>query len=96
MQQARSLKLIRWQASDPNEDELLYDIYLRGEGQKEWKEAHKNEGQVSLLWDTATMPEGWTQLKLVASDRADNPPDQALHSERISAPFAIDNSPPRV
>jgi hypothetical protein len=94
--QARSLKLIRWQASDPNEDELVYDLYLRGEGQQAWKMAHDNESQASLLWNTATMPEGWTQLKLVASDRADNPPGQALHSERISAPFAIDNSPPRV
>ncbi len=95
-QQSRSLNLIHWQASDPNEDELVYDLYLRGEGQKEWKEAHSNESQTSLIWDTATMPEGWTQLKLIASDRADNPPDQALYSERISAPFAIDNSPPRV
>jgi len=94
--QARSLYLIRWQASDPNEGKLVYDLYLRGEDQKEWKMAHENESQTSLLWDTATMPEGWTQLKLVASDRADNPPDQALYSERISAPFAIDNSPPRV
>ncbi len=94
--QARSLYLVRWQAADPNEDELVYDLYLRGEGQSEWKKAKSNAAQNSLLWDTANMPEGWTQLKLVASDRVDNPRDEALQSERISEPFAIDNSPPRV
>lgn len=94
--QARSLYLLRWQASDPNDEELVYDLYLRGEDQKQWKKAHEGEERSSLLWDTATMPEGWTQLKLVASDRGQNPPNEALHSERISAPFAIDNSPPRI
>ncbi len=94
--QARSLYLLRWQASDPNDEELVYDLYLRGEGQQQWKKAHDGEERSSLLWDTATMPEGWTQLKLVASDRGENPPHEALHSERISAPFAIDNSPPHI
>ncbi len=94
--QPRSLYMLRWQASDPNEEELLYDLYLRGEGQKEWKMAHENEERTSLLWDTATMPEGWTQLKLVASDRGENPPEEALSSEHISPLFAIDNSPPRI
>ena len=94
--QARSLYRLRWQASDPNGEELLYDLYLRGEGQTQWKEAHRNEERTSLLWETATMPEGWTQLKLVASDRGENPPEEALSSEYISPLFAIDNSPPRI
>ena len=42
------------------------------------------------------MPEGLTQLKLVASDHPHNPDEEALRAERVSAPFAIDNSPPRV
>ena len=94
--QARSLYRLRWQASDPNGEELLYDLYLRGEGQTKWKEAHRNEERTSLLWETATMPEGWTQLKLVASDRGENPTEEALSSEYISPLFAIDNSPPRI
>ncbi|MEE3260044.1 MAG: hypothetical protein VX293_12615, partial [Candidatus Latescibacterota bacterium] len=39
---------------------------------------------------------GWTRLKLVASDRADNPVAASLSDERESAPFAIDNSPPTI
>ena len=94
--QARSLYRLRWKASDPNGEELLYDLYLRGERQTQWKEVHKNEERTSLLWETATMPEGWTQLKLVASDRGENPPEEALSSEYMSPLFAIDNSPPHV
>ena len=60
------------------------DLYLRGEGQTEWKEAHSEE-RTSLLWETATMPEGWTQLKLVALRIAERPTEEALSSEYISA-----------
>ncbi|HIG54605.1 MAG TPA: hypothetical protein EYQ18_11600 [Candidatus Handelsmanbacteria bacterium] len=94
--QAKSLRLVRWQAADPNEDELVYDLYLKGEDQREWKQVQENLAQTSVMWDTESMPEGWTRLKLVASDRADNPPGQSLHDERESAPFAIDNSPPAI
>ena len=93
---AKSLHLIRWQATDPNGDELAYRLYLRSVDQQEWKLAEEDISQTSLLWDTATMPEGVTLLKLVASDRPDNPRSQALENERVSPPFAIDNSPPLV
>jgi len=93
---AKSLHLVRWQASDLNGDELAYDIYLRSVDQKEWKRVEEDLSQTSVLWDTETMPEGLTLLRLVASDHPDNPESEALQAERISAPFAIDNSPPRV
>ena len=94
--QAKSLRLVRWQANDPNEDKLVYDLYLKGEDQREWKKVQEHLSQTSIMWDTESMPEGWTRLKLVASDRADNPAGASLHDERESAPFAIDNSPPHI
>ena len=94
--QAKSLRLVRWQAQDPNEDELVYDLYLKGEDQQAWKLVEENIAHTSIVWDTESMPEGQTQLKLVASDRMDNPATERLRDERESAPFAIDNSPPTV
>ena len=94
--QAKSLRLVRWQAQDPNGDELVYDLYLKGEDQRAWKLVEENIAHTSVLWDTESMPEGQTQLKLVASDRMDNPAAERLRDERESAPFAIDNSPPTV
>ena len=94
--QRKSLRMVRWQALDPNGDKLAYDIFLRGDGQSEWKLVKENTAQNSLLWDTEHMPEGRTQLKLVVSDRPDNPVESALRHERISDPFLLDNSPPVV
>ena len=94
--QRKSLRMVRWQARDPNGDKLTYDIFLRGDGQSEWKLVKENTARNSLLWDTEHMPEGRTQLKLVVSDRPDNPAESALQHERISDPFLLDNSPPVV
>ncbi len=92
--QPKSLRLVRWHAQDPNGDELSYSLYLRSIWQKRWKLAKKDMTQTSVVWDTESMPEGATQIRLVASDRPDNPDNEALESERISRPFPIDNSPP--
>lgn len=93
---SKSLRLVRWQAGDGNGDELRFRIYLRGEDQRDWKLVEEDTDKTSLVWDTETMPEGLTRLRVVASDAADNPPGQALEDELVSAPFAIDNSPPVV
>jgi sugar lactone lactonase YvrE len=92
----KSLRLVRWQAQDDNEDELHYTLYVRSVDQKEWKLGQENLSKTSVLWDTETMPEGLTLLKLVASDHPDNPDGEALTDEHITAPFAIDNSPPHI
>ncbi len=94
--QRKSLRLLRWQAQDANGDKLSYTLYIKGEGQQAWKLAEEGLEQNSFVWDTETMPEGLTQLRLVAADHPDNPPDQALQTERLSAPFLIDNAPPEL
>ena len=93
---SKSLRLVRWQAEDPNGDELSYRVYLRGEDQREWKLVEDRIAQTTLFWDTESMPEGTTQLRVVASDAPDNPRELALEDDYVSAPFPIDNTPPRV
>ena len=94
--QRKSLRVVRWQAEDPNGDDLSYDVYLRSLDQQEWKLAEEDIAQNSILWDTETMPEGMTLLKLIASDRPDNGEVETLSAERVAGPFAIDNSPPAI
>ncbi|NKB67632.1 MAG: PQQ-binding-like beta-propeller repeat protein [Candidatus Latescibacteria bacterium] len=91
-----SLRLVRWQGRDGNRDQLSYSLYLRSSDQRHWKLVEEDLPQTSVIWDTATMPEGMTQLKLVASDRPAHPAGMALEAERITPPFPIDNSPPRL
>ncbi|HJP31416.1 MAG TPA: hypothetical protein QGF95_12770 [Candidatus Latescibacteria bacterium] len=94
--QSKSLRLVRWKASDANDDGLRYRIYLRGEGQQTWKLVEEDVELSSVIWDTESMPEGMTQLRIVASDAEHNPASRALEDEYVSEPFPIDNSPPVV
>jgi hypothetical protein len=86
----------KWTATDANEDELTYNLYVRKDGWKHWVLLEENLEKKDYEWDTTTTPSGTYQLKVVASDRRDNPAEEALTGERISAPFAVAHTPPTV
>ena len=94
--QQRGWLSVVWSAHDDNDDELLYSIYYRGEGENEWKLLKDKIEQKHFSWDTTTMPDGAYTLKIVASDAPANPPGDALTSERVSERFEVDNTPPLV
>ncbi len=85
-----------WSARDENDDELVYTLYYRGEGEKNWKLLKDKVEQKFYSWDTSTMPDGAYYLKIVASDSLSNPPEEALVAERESDRFEVDNTPPMV
>ena len=92
----RSLKRIRWRAQDPNKDRLIYTLYFRGVGERDWKLLKEDLKTTSYLWDTEACPDGQYLLKVVASDRLNNPEAEALSAERMSKPFVVDNTSPYV
>jgi WD40 repeat protein len=85
-----------WSSRDDNDDELLFTVYYRGEGEKNWRVLKDKVTQHYYSWDTSTMPDGAYYLKIVASDSPSNPPDQALTGERESDRFEVENTPPRI
>jgi sugar lactone lactonase YvrE len=85
-----------WSAHDDNDDDLVFTIYYRGEGEKNWRLLKDKVTQRYYSWDTSTMPDGAYYLKIVASDSPSNPVDQALTSERESDRFEVANTPPRI
>ena len=85
-----------WNAEDANDDDLTYAVYFRGEGEKDWKLLKDKLDQRYYSWDTTSMPDGAYSLKVVASDAASNPPDEALDGERESDRFVVDNTPPDI
>jgi hypothetical protein len=91
----KKLKL-RWSVLDPNEDELTYSLYVRKEGWKDWVCLEEELEKKEYEWDTGGMPSGVYRVKVVASDRRDNPEDEALTGERVSAPFPVTHLPPAV
>jgi hypothetical protein len=87
---------IKWTATDPNEDELTYTLYVRKEGWKSWVRLEEDYEKKEYEWDTTTTPSGTYQVKVVASDRKDNAAKDALTGEKISSPFVVSHTPPTV
>jgi hypothetical protein len=87
---------LKWTATDPNEDELSYSLYIRKDGWKNWVQLEEDLDRTEYEWDTTTTPSGIYRLKVVASDRKDNPPEESLTGKRISAAFAVAHDAPTV
>ncbi len=87
---------VLWSAHDDNDDDLVFSVYYRGEGEQTWRLLKNKLTQRFYSWDSTTMPDGAYYLKIVGSDLPSNPPSQALTNERISERFEIQNTPPRI
>ncbi|HXX45955.1 MAG TPA: hypothetical protein VEJ38_14595 [Candidatus Acidoferrales bacterium] len=87
---------VLWSAHDDNDDDLVFSIYYRGEGEQDWRLLKDKITQRYYSWDTSTMPDGAYYLKIVASDSPSNPADQALRAERTSERWEIANTPPKI
>jgi hypothetical protein len=92
---AKKLK-IKWSATDPNEDELTFNVYVRKDGWKDWVLVEEDLEKKEFEWDTTTFPSGHYQLKVVASDRRDNAAEDALTARRTSARIPVAHVPPKV
>ena len=87
---------IKWSATDPNEDELTFDLYVKKAGWKDWVLLDENIDRKDFDWDTTRTPSGMYRVKIVASDRRDNSAEEALTAEKISAEVPISTLPPTV
>jgi hypothetical protein len=88
---------LAWKASDPNGDELVFDIYYRALDETDWKEIElEATGQPGFKWEAGRVPDGRYLLKLIASDRLERAPGEALTHERVSRPVVIDSRRPQV
>ena len=85
-----------WSTEDPNQDELIFSVYYRGEEETRWKLMKDNLSSSFHSWDAATLPDGAYHIKVVASDAPSNPPDLSLSGENLSDRFEVDNTPPRI
>jgi sugar lactone lactonase YvrE len=90
----KGLQTLVWKADDENEDDLVYDVLYRREGETTWKTLRKATPDTILVWDTTTVPNGTYFVKIVASDAPSNPLATALTGELDSSSFEIDNTPP--
>ncbi|MCK4547526.1 MAG: hypothetical protein KAW17_08815 [Candidatus Eisenbacteria sp.] len=92
----RSIRTARWEVSDPNDDDLVFEISYRGEGEANWKTLEESWKDPVYSWESERMPDGRYRLKVIVRDTPGNPEQSSLMDELVSDPFGIDNTPPQI
>jgi len=87
---------VSWQADDPDGDKLSYNLYFRGEDEREWKLLRADISENTYLLDGDVLADGRYFFRVVASDRPSNAAEQARQAELVGPPVLIDNTPPVV
>ena len=87
---------VSWLANDPDQDELAYTLYFRGEAEREWKVLEEDMNQNYFQLNPDALPDGMYRLRVVATDAAENASGAARTDERTSAPFLVDFTAPQI
>jgi hypothetical protein len=87
---------VKWSAHDENDDQLVYSIYYRGDGQKRWLLLRDEITDKAYSFDASLLPDGGYAVKVVASDAPSHSPGEALTASKESRRFEVDTTPPRI
>ena len=85
---------IRWLAHDDNDDQLVYSVYYRGDGESRWLLLKNDLSDRFYSFDASLLPDGGYTVKVIASDAPSHSPGEALYAERVSARFEVDTTAP--
>lgn len=87
---------VRWAAHDDNGDDLIYALYLRGDGEQVWRLLKGKLTDKAYSFDATLVPDGGYEVKVVASDAPSHTPGNALTGEKVSDRFVVDTTAPVV
>ena len=87
---------VDWKAFDLNYDKLVYNLYLKKQGNKNWVLFKKD----LMISETTLEPEfiedGYYLLKVIVDDSYSNPLNRYKKNVLISKPFVIDSTSPMI
>jgi hypothetical protein len=92
----RTAVTVRWAAHDDNGDDLTYSLYLRGDGEREWRLLKDDITDKAYSFDSTLVPDGGYQVKVTVSDAPSHTPGDALTGSKESERFGVDTTPPTV
>jgi hypothetical protein len=93
-QKDKTAVTVRWAAHDANGDDLIYSVWYRGMGERNWLLLKDKVSDKFLSFDSELLPDGNYEAKVVASDAPDHTEADALTGERVSDDFVVDTTPP--
>jgi sugar lactone lactonase YvrE len=85
---------IRWSAHDDNDDQLVYSVYYRGDGEARWLLLKSDLTDRFYSFDSSLLPDSGYTVMLIASDAPSHSPGEALYAHKVSARFEVDNTSP--
>jgi hypothetical protein len=85
---------ISWEASDPNNDAIVYSLYFRAGTRGPWVLIKDKLKETTYEWQTRNVADGTYQVKVEASDEAANPAGEGKTGSRVSDSVIVDNAPP--
>ncbi len=92
----RLLVGVKWTVRDQNDDQLVYAVYYRGDGQSRWLLLKSNLSEKFYAFDSSLLPDGGYTIKVIASDAPSHSPEDALTSEKESSRFEVDTTSPQI
>ena len=87
---------VKWTVADANDDQMLYSVYYRGDGETRWLLLKDGLNERFYSFDASLLPDGGYTIKVVASDSPSHSPGESLRSERESDRFEVDTTPPQI
>ncbi|MBN1149784.1 hypothetical protein JXA84_01025 [candidate division WOR-3 bacterium] len=84
------------EASDPEDDSLVYDFFLKEKTRTEWIRIGWVIKAKSYAFNRRFFSDGEYQIMAIVSDSISNPADNFLSDTAYSEDFTIDNTPPTV
>ena len=85
---------VRWAAHDDNGDDMLFAVWYRGVGERNWRLLKDKISEKFVSFDASLLPDGSYEVKVVASDSPSHTETEALTGERVSGEFVVDTTPP--
>jgi hypothetical protein len=87
---------VKWSAHDENDDQLVYSVYYRGDGELRWLLLKDNLNDKAYSFDASLLPDGGYTVKVTASDAPSHSPGEALSAEKEGRRFEVDTTAPAI
>jgi hypothetical protein len=91
----KGFRTVSWRATDENGDTIHYSVSFRAKGSSNWLRLRENIEETQINFDTSQLPDGRYELRLTATDAADNP-EMPLTDTKDGVEFQVDNSAPKI
>ncbi len=93
----KGFRTLRWEAEDPNDDSLVFDLSFRPEGdERDWLPIVEELEEPAYSFDSTVLPDGVYRFRLRAADRKPSDLEPPLVIEEFSEPVVVDHTPPRL